>query len=57
MPQKIKRREGHKQDKREEAKLARKKEKNSNARKGWTENISLLFVIGIHQLMQQYKCG
>ena len=32
MPQKIKRRKGHKPDKREEAKTASKKEKDSNAK-------------------------
>ena len=43
MPQKIKRREGHKQDKREEAKMVSKKEKDSNAKKDWTDDeISLL---------------
>ena len=43
VPQKIKRREGHKQDKREEAKMASKKEKDSNAKKDWTDDeISLL---------------
>ena len=42
MPQKIKR-EGHKQDKREEAKKASKKEKDLNAEKDWTnDEISLL---------------
>ena len=41
--QKIKRRAGHKQDIREEAKMASKKEKDSNAKKDWTGNeISLL---------------
>ena len=40
---KIKRREGHKQDKRERAKMASKKEKDSNAKKDWTnDEISLL---------------
>ena len=33
VPQKIKRREGHKQEKREKAKMASKKEKDSNAKK------------------------
>ena len=33
VPQKIKRREGHNQDKREEAKMMSKKEKDSNAKK------------------------
>ena len=52
------RREGHKQDKREEAKMSSKKEKDSNAKKDWTDKeTSLLFAIGIHQLMQYYKCG
>ena len=41
--QKIKRREGYKQDKREDAKMASKKEKDSNAKKYWTDDeISLL---------------
>ena len=43
MPQKIKRREGHKQGKREEVKIASKKEKDSNDKKDWThDDISLL---------------
>ena len=33
VPQKVKRREGHKEDKREEVKLASKKEKDSNAKR------------------------
>ena len=41
--QKIKRREGHKQDKTEGAKMASKKEKDSNAKEDWTnDEISLL---------------
>ena len=43
MPLKIRRTEGHRQDKREEAKMASKKETDSNAKKDWTNNeISLL---------------
>ena len=58
VPQKIKRRESHKQGKREEAKMESKKEKDSNAKKDWTgDEVSLLFVIAIHQLMQHCKCG
>ena len=46
MPQKNKSREGHKQDKREEAKMATKKEKDSNAKKDSTDDeISLLNVM------------
>ena len=41
--QNFKRREGHNQDKREEAKMASKKEKDSNGKKDWTDDeISLL---------------
>ena len=43
VPQKIKRREGHKQDKREETKMESKKEKYLNAKKDYTDDeISLL---------------
>ena len=43
VPQKIKRREGYKQDKREEAKMASKKEKDSATKKdGANDEISLL---------------
>ena len=42
--QKIKRRAGHKQDIREEAKMASKKEKDSNAKKDWTGNESSLLI-------------
>ena len=43
VPQKIKTREGHKQDQREEAKMVSKKEKDSNVKTDWTDDeISLL---------------
>ena len=43
VPQKVKRRKVHKQDKREDAKMASKKEKDSHAKKEWTDvEISLL---------------
>ena len=43
VPQKVKRREGHKQEKREGAKIACKKEKNSNTKADWTDDkLSLL---------------
>ena len=46
VPQKIKRREGHKQDKREDAKMESKNKKDSNAKKDWSYNeIPLLLVI------------
>ena len=58
VPQKIKRRECHKQDKREDTKMESKNKKDSNAKKDWTYNeIPLLLVIWIHQILQHYKCG
>ena len=43
MSQKIKRREGHKEDKTEGAKMVSKKEKDSNAKEDWTnDEISLI---------------
>ena len=43
VPQKMKRREGHKQNKKERAKIVNKKEKDSNANKDWTnDEFSLL---------------
>ena len=43
VPRKIKRREGFKQNKKEEARMVKKKEKDSNIKKHWTDDeISLL---------------
>ena len=43
VPQKLKRREGHTQDKREEVKMASNKDKDSYAKEDWTnDEISLL---------------
>ena len=44
VPQKVKRREDHKEDKREEVKLASKKEKDSNAKKDWIDDEIFLLI-------------
>ena len=44
LAEKIKRTGGNKQDKKEEAKMASKKEKDSNAKKDWTDDDTSLLI-------------